>query len=42
LKTLATSLERTEEEKDTWKKLVHGEEEPRTEFKEKMMVSYCK
>jgi hypothetical protein len=34
LQTLSISLERTEEEKNTWKQLVHGEEEPRTEFEE--------
>jgi hypothetical protein len=32
LKILDISLERTEEEKNTWKRLVHGEEEPRTKF----------
>jgi hypothetical protein len=42
LQTLAISLERTEEEKNTWKQLVHGEEEPRTEFEEQLSVSYCK
>jgi hypothetical protein len=31
---LAISLERIEEEKNTWKQLVHGEEDPRTEFEE--------
>jgi hypothetical protein len=34
LQALAISLERTEEEKKTWKQLVHGEEEPRTKFEE--------
>jgi hypothetical protein len=34
LQTLSISLERIEEEKNTWKKLVHGEEEPRTAFEE--------
>jgi hypothetical protein len=34
LQTLAIYLERTEEEKNTWNQLVHGEEEPRTEFEE--------
>jgi hypothetical protein len=34
LQALAIPLERTGEEKETWKKLVHCEEEPRTEFKE--------
>jgi hypothetical protein len=34
LQTLSISLERTEEEKNMWKQLVHGEEEPRTEFEE--------
>jgi hypothetical protein len=34
LQALAIPLERTEEEKETWKKLVHCEEDPRTEFKE--------
>jgi hypothetical protein len=42
LQTLAISLERTEEERNTWKQLVHGEEEPKTEFEEKFLVSYCK
>jgi hypothetical protein len=42
LQTLAISLERTEEEKDTWKQLELGEEEPRTEFEEQLSVSYCK
>jgi hypothetical protein len=42
LQTLAISLERTEEEKDMWKQLELGEEEPRTEFEEQLSVSYCK
>ena len=32
--TLSISLERTKEEKNTWKQLVHGEEDPRTKFEE--------
>jgi hypothetical protein len=31
---LAISLERTKEEKNMWKKLVHGEENPRNELEE--------
>jgi hypothetical protein len=42
LQILAISLERIEEEKNMWKKLVHGEEEPRTNFEEQLSVSYCK
>jgi hypothetical protein len=42
LKTLAISLERTEEEKNKWEQSVHSEEEPRTEFEEQFLVSYCK
>jgi len=42
LKNLAISLERIEEEKSTWKKLVHGEEELKIEFEEQFPVSYCK
>jgi hypothetical protein len=34
LQSLAISLERTQEENETWKQLVHCEEEPRTEFEE--------
>jgi hypothetical protein len=34
LQTLAISIERTEEEKNTWNNLVHGEEDPRTGFEE--------
>jgi hypothetical protein len=34
LKILSLSLERTEEDKNTWKKLVYGEEDPRTNFEE--------
>ena len=34
LQTLAISLERTEEKKNTWKQLVHGEEYSRTKFEE--------
>jgi hypothetical protein len=33
LQTLAISLERNKEENNTWKKLVHSEEEPRTDLK---------
>ena len=32
LQTLSISLEKTEEEKNMWKKLVNGEEDPRNEF----------
>jgi hypothetical protein len=42
LRTLAISLERTGEEKNKWKQLVHGEEEPRNDFEEQLSVSYCK
>jgi hypothetical protein len=42
LQTLAISLEITKEEKNAWKKLVHGEEEPGIEFEEQLSVSYCK
>jgi hypothetical protein len=41
LQTLAISPERIEEEKKTWNQLVHGEEEPRTEFEEQLSVSCC-
>ena len=34
MQILAISLERTEEEKNMWKKLVHGEDNPRTKLKE--------
>jgi hypothetical protein len=34
LQILSISLERIEEEKNMWKQLGHGEEEPRTKFKE--------
>jgi hypothetical protein len=42
LQTLTISLERTEEDKNTWKHLVHGEEDPMTEFEEKLSISYYK
>jgi hypothetical protein len=38
LKAFAISIERIEEEKNTWKNLMHGEEEIRTKFKEKLSV----
>jgi hypothetical protein len=34
LQALTISLERTDEEKNMWKQLVHCEEEPRTEFED--------
>jgi hypothetical protein len=37
LQILAISLERTEEENNTWKKLVHGEEDPKTKFEEQFL-----
>jgi hypothetical protein len=41
LQILAISPERIEVEKKTWKQLMHGEEDTKTEFEEQSLVSCC-